>query len=168
MSVSMQPRSPRRGRTVWKAKDAGSLEGRSSLAIPRAASMVAEVRCHQYVCGRTRSGGPMRAATLTPATPLWLLLTCQAVVYEVMFLPKPEDRLVCGSDGTHGVFRHLLKVLSALLTAEEGANVPPDALQHCLWVPLETCSDRGDTHRQPCGVRPRVSAGTPGSGGQGA
>lgn len=28
VSVSMQPRSPRRGRTVWKARDAGSLEGR--------------------------------------------------------------------------------------------------------------------------------------------
>lgn len=70
---------------------------------------------------------------------MWLPLTCQAAVYEVMFLPKPENGLVWGFHGIHGLFSHFLKVLAALLTPKEGVNVPPDGLQHCLWVVFKAC-----------------------------
>lgn len=80
---------PLKWRTVWKARDIGGLEWLPFLAILQAASVVAMVRCHSHCLQDSWMGARLHGFTvsvLAPlypglATPMWLLLTCQAVVY---------------------------------------------------------------------------------------
>lgn len=73
-----------------------------------------------------------------------------------MFFPKPENRLVCGFHGIHGFFSHFLKMLAALLTAEEGVNVPPDGLQQRLGVIVQACRATGTDSVSTVGAWPRA------------
>ena len=114
---------------------------------PRGQGVGTKVRAVDTLAALPPTGPTRQALAPHPGTG-WtarLLLTCQAAVYEVVLLPKPENCLVRGFHGTHGLSGHLLEMVPAFLAPEEGVNVPPDGLQHSLGVAFKTC--RGREHR---------------------
>lgn len=112
--------------------------GRPSAQLPGEVTVKPKLRAGHRRPARLRA--PQHTLSLPPTRrPQGAPPTCQAAVHAVVLLPKPENRLVRGPHRVHGLGGQALKVLPTLLTAEEGADVPPDGLQHGLGVTSESC-----------------------------